>query len=245
MSLRGSVDRSQYGDAHYTDGSTTFLSENDFTTIGIRPRLAYELTPGLKPFVEATVDKRVYDNTFDVNDYRRSSRGFTVRGGAAFDVSRGIITGEVSGGFTQRDYDDPRLATIRGPVIDAALIWTATPLTTVTLRGSTTVNETTIAGVSGALTQTVSGTIAHALTRNVTLTGTVAYQTSDYKGADPSISTNGTINERYFTAGAKAEYHLTRSVVVKASYGFERLKSTVTGSDYTANVFLLGLRLQR
>ena len=47
------------------------------------------------------------------------------------------------------------------------------------------------------------------------------------------------------TGTVKAEYSLTRSVVVKASYAYERLKTTVQGSDYTANIFLLGLRLQR
>ena len=38
----------------------------------------------LSPFVEATVDKRVYDNTYDVNGYRRSSTGTTVRFGGSF-----------------------------------------------------------------------------------------------------------------------------------------------------------------
>lgn len=46
-------------------------------------------------------------------------------------------------------------------------------------------------------------------------------------------------------ATVKAEYSLTRTVVVKASYTYERLKTTVPGSDYTSNIFLLGLRLQR
>ena len=50
---------------------------------------------------------------------------------------------------------------------------------------------------------------------------------------------------RVINAGVKAEYSLTRTVVVKASYAFERLKTTVPGADYTANIFLLGLRLQR
>ena len=87
--------------------------------------------------------------------------------------------------------------------------------------------------------------MSHALLRNVTLTASAAYSLNNYDGADPSISPTGTIRERYLTAGVKAEYHLTRTVVVKASYNYERLKSTVAGSDYTANVFLLGLRLQR
>ena len=245
LSLRGSVDRSQYGDATYSDGTKQLLSENNFTTVGVTPRISYDLSPSFRPFVEATVDKRIYDKTFDVNDYRRSSRGVLVRGGAGFDISRGILAGEVSGGYVQRDYDDARLVPLRGPVLDASLIWTATPLTTVTLRGTTNVAETTIAGVSGALTRSISGEISHALLRNVTITGRAAFQTNDYKGVDFATSPTGTINERLFTAGVRAEYNLTRTVVVKASYNYERLKSTFNGSDYTANVFLLGLRLQR
>ena len=38
---------------------------------------------------------------------------------------------------------------------------------------------------------------------------------------------------------------LARSIVVRGSFTHERLKSSAPGSDYTANVFLLGLRLQR
>lgn len=242
--MRGTLDRSQYGDATFSDGTTQKLSLNDFTTFGLRPRIAYEVSPSLVPFVEGTVDQRKYDSTLDVNGFRRSSRGATVRGGTSFELTR-LVRGEVSGGFTQRDYDDPRLKTLRGPIVDAALIWTATPLTTVSLRGTTNVAETTIAGVSGALTRTISGEISHALLRNVTIAGTVAYTTNDYKGVDFSVAPSGQINEKLLAAGVRAEYHLTRTVVVRASYAHERLRSTVTGSDYTSNVYLVGLRLQR
>jgi hypothetical protein len=60
---------------------------------------------------------------------------------------------------------------------------------------------------------------------------------NQYQGVD--------ITENYYGAGLKAEYSLSRSIVVKGSYNYERLKSSVPGSDYTANVFMLGLRLQR
>ena len=53
------------------------------------------------------------------------------------------------------------------------------------------------------------------------------------------------LDEKYFNGTLKAEYNLTRTVAVRASYTFEKLKSTSVGSDYTANVFLLGLRFQR
>ena len=114
-----------------------------------------------------------------------------------------------------------------------------------TLRGTTNVMETTVAGVSGAVARTIGGEISHALLRNLTITGGGAFTATDYKGVDYTATPSGVINEKFYTAGVKAEYNLTRTVVIKASYKFERLKSTVAGSDYTANVFLLGLRLQR
>ncbi len=247
VSLRGTLDRAQTGDATFSDGSMQRLSYNDYTTLGVRPRLSYEIAPGLKPFVEATVDRRIYDKVFDVNGFRRNSTGLAARGGVNFEATR-TVTGEVSGGYVQRDYEDPRLINLRGPTVDASVIWTASPLTTVTLRGSTAANETTLANASGAIARKGTIEVSHALFRNVTLTGAASYQVSSYQGTNLQSSSQTTstgINERLLTATVKAEYALTRSVSVKASYGFERLKTTVPGADYTANVFLLGLRLQR
>jgi len=172
-----------------------------------------------------------------------------VRGGASFEVTRQLV-GEVSAGYGERHYEDPRLIPLRGPVIDGALIWTATPLTRVTLRGTTNLNETTIPGASGSISRKISGEISHALLRNVTITGAAGYQVTNYQGASyQAVGVGGTnvtgINEQLLTAGVKLEYSLTRTVVVKASYAFENLKTTVQGSNYTANIFLLGLRLQR
>jgi hypothetical protein len=75
------------------------------------------------------------------------------------------------------------------------------------------------------------------LLRNVTLTALGTFQDTQYRGV--------TLEEKYFNGILRAEYNLTRTVAVRASYTFEKLKSTSIGSDYTANVFLLGLRLRR
>ncbi len=50
--------------------------------------------------------------------------------------------------------------------------------------------------------------------------------------------------ENGYTAGVKLDYKITRSIVFRASYSHERLGSNTTGDDYTANVFLVGLRFQ-
>jgi len=247
LSMRGTIERAETGDATFSDGSTQRLHLNDYTTVGVRPRVAYEVSPLFKPFVEATIDKRAYDSATDVNGYQRNSHGYALRAGATFEID-GKLKGEASGGYVERDYQDPRLVRLRGPTFDAALIYTATPLTTVTLRGSTTTNETTVPNASGAITRKATVEISHDLLRNVRITGLASYQVTSYQGDNISSSFTGSstgLNERTLSATVKAEYSLTRTVVVKASYGYERLKTTVPGADYTSNVFLLGLRLQR
>ena len=247
LSLRGTIERAQTGDATFSDGSIQQLHLNDYTTVGVRPRVSYEVSPLFKPFVEATIDQRTYDHVSDVNGFQRNSHGYALRGGASFEID-GKLKGEVSGGYAEREYKDPRLVRLRGPTFDAALIYTATPLTTVTLRGSTTTNETTVPNASGAITRKAQVEIAHDLLRNLKIIGQASYQVTSYQGENIASSFTGSstgLNERTINAGIKAEYSLTRTVVVKASYAYERLKTTVTGADYTANIFLLGLRLQR
>ena len=51
VSLRGSFDRTLYGNAHYSDGSTLVLTGTDFNDYGATGRVAYEVSPSLKPFV--------------------------------------------------------------------------------------------------------------------------------------------------------------------------------------------------
>jgi hypothetical protein len=94
--------------------------------------------------------------------------------------------------------------------------------------------ETTIPFSSGALTQRASLEVQHDLRRNLSLTGLIGFQETDYKGV--------ALTEDTITAGVRAEYKLTRSVALRATFTHERLKSTAPGSDYSANTFLLGLR---
>jgi hypothetical protein len=72
----------------------------------------------------------------------------------------------------------------------------------------------------------------------LTVTATGTYQNDLYVG-QPSISDN------YYTAVLGAEYKLSRSVVLLGSYRYERMLSTLPNSNFAANVFLFGLRLQR
>lgn len=235
LTLRGSVDRYDYEDAKLISGATLSQQDRNQTQYGVRLRAGYELTPGFKPFVQGELDTRHFDQRVDSNGFERSSNGYTARVGSTFEISR-QLTGEVSVGYQDRAYEDPRLKNLRGLVGDAAILWTPTALTTVTLRGTSELGDTTIAGSSGTTARRATLEVAHALRRNLIVTGTAHFGRTLYEGQG--------LREDYWSLGAKVEYKLTRSVAVRASFTHERLNSTAQGSDYTANVAQVGLRLQ-
>ncbi|MCO5089434.1 outer membrane beta-barrel protein [Bosea sp. (in: a-proteobacteria)] len=235
LTLRGSVDRSDYEDARLSNGAMLSQKDRNMTQYGLRLRAAYEVTPGFKPFAEAEIDHRDFDEKADFYGYERSSNGLTGRVGSSFEISR-QLTGEVSGGYQNRKYDDSRLKNLRGFVGDAAVLWTPTPLTTVTLRGGAELGDTTIAGSSGTTVRRATLEVAHALRRNLTVTGFTNFTRTEYDGQG--------LREDYSNVGARLEYRLTRTFAVRASFTHERLNSTAQGSDYTANVSLVGLRVQ-
>jgi uncharacterized protein (PEP-CTERM system associated) len=192
-------------------------------------------SPGFKPFVEAGVDTRQFDRTVDSSGYRRSSSGLTGRAGASFELTR-LVTGEASVGWQTRRYDDSRLSELRGLIADVSLVWTPTELTTVTLRGSSELADTTIPGVNGATSRKAELKIAHALMRQLTLTGSAGWAETAYSGIS--------LKEDTLTLGAALDWKLSRTFAMRASFTHERLNSTAVGSDYTANVYMLGLRMQ-
>ncbi|MGP0058255.1 MAG: outer membrane beta-barrel protein [Beijerinckiaceae bacterium] len=236
VSLRGSFDRLSFGDATQSDGTTLRLSTEDYNDYGLTGRIGYELTPGVMPFVQVTGDMRRHDQYFDLYGFARDSDGLAAKIGTKFELTR-LLTGEIGVGYSERTYADPRLPKLAAPTLDGSLIYTATPLTKITLRTATDFSETTDVNTSGAVSRLVGLEVAHALMRDLTVKATGTYQNLNFIG-EP-------VNESIYTAGLGAEYNLTRSIVVRASFTHERLQSSVPGSDYTANVFLLGLRLQR
>lgn len=235
LTLRGSVDRSEYEDARLSSGSILSQQDRNQTQYGLRLRASYELTPGVRPFVQGEVDTRRFDEKVDSNGYERSSLGLTGRVGSTVEISR-QLTGEVSVGYQDRKYEDDRLKNLRGIVGDVAILWSPTPLTTVTLRGSSELGDTTIAGSSGTTVRRGTIEIAHALRRNLTVTGFANFTRTDYDGQG--------LREDFANIGARVEYKLTRTFSVRASFTHERLNSTSPNSDYTANIAQVGLRLQ-
>jgi hypothetical protein len=236
FSAKALIDRTTYRDSKLTDGSTSSNHDRDFNQYAGQLRASYEVSPGLKPFVGLDADKRVHDVVFDRNGTQRDSRAITPRVGTTFEFTR-QLTGEVSVGYITRRYQDPRLQELRGVVADASLVWAATGLTTATLTASSRAEESAVAGVSGALRRDAALQVDHAFRRWLIGTVKAGYGTDDYVGS--------VRQDTRTSLGAALAYKVNRELALKGEVRQEWMHSNVSGVDYAASIFMLGLKLQR
>lgn len=236
VSVKGDAERTVYQDSSLTDGTTSSNEDRNYNQFGGTVRGGYELTPGVTPFLEGGADTRHHDLAVDAFGYERDSKGVTGKAGTTFELSR-LLTGEVALGFTRRDYEDPRLESIKGLIGDASLVWTRSALTTVKLTAKSAVSETTLAGVSGVLNRDVGLEISHSLRR--WLVGSVKLGV----GFDSYV---GDVREdKRYSAGVGLTYKLNRTVQLKGEFRQDWLHSNVAGNDYTASTVMFGLRFQQ
>lgn len=236
LDLRGTFDRTQYGNATQSDGTIFPYSQYNYNDYGVVARASYELTPAIVPFTEVGFDSRVHDSPVDPSGYYRDSVGVVGRAGSTFEFAR-IFTGTLSAGYADRHYADARLPNLRGPTVDGSIAYAITPLTTVTLRANTTLSETTLPGASGAISRLVSLEVAHVFFRHFTLSGIATYQPNQYQGVAAT--------ETFTQFTLKGAYSISREVQFIASASRQDLTSTIPGYNFRDYIFLAGVRLQR
>jgi hypothetical protein len=242
LAVKGTAERTVYQDSELTDGTTASNKDRQYNLYGAAVRGSYELFPGVKPYVEVAGDTRIHDLATDVYGFQRDSKGLSGSVGSTLQLTR-VLTGEISVGYVQRKYDDPRFDDLTGLIGNASLIWTVDALNTVKFTASSTVGETTVPDVSGVLYRDALVQLDHSFRRWLIGTVKLGVGLDDYKNS-PSATFPEREDKRY-SAAAGLTYKLNRSLQLKGEVQQYWLRSNVAGNDYQATVFLLGLRAQR
>ncbi len=236
VTLKGTFDRSMYSDAQLTNGETGNFDWRAFDQYAGILRVAYEIDPGFKPFVEIDEDTRIHDSPVDIFGEDRNSVGSSAKVGGDFNVF-GSLTGEIAVGYMERDYQDPTLPNIGGATLDGSLIWQASALTTAKFTAATTIGESTLQGVSGEFSRDFNVEVDHALRSWLIASAQVGYGNDSYIGL-------GRDDNRYFVS-AGLTYKINREMQLKGTVRQDWLTSNATGAAYQATSALLTLRLQK
>jgi hypothetical protein len=162
VTLKTGVDRTQFQKSVFIDGETESNRDRDFDQYNSSLRTSYELSPGLRPFVEIAANKRVHPETVDRSGLDRDSAGYTAKMGASLNLA--TFTGDFAVGYLNQMYLAP-LPNVGGYLVEGSVLWTPTALTTAKLFASTTVAESPLFLTSGVLTRQVGIEVNHAFRR--------------------------------------------------------------------------------
>ncbi|MBV9556215.1 MAG: outer membrane beta-barrel protein [Pseudolabrys sp.] len=259
IGVKADAERTVYQSSQLTDGTTASNEDRNYNQYGGTLRAGYEISPGLKPYIEGGGDTRKHDLSTDFSGYQRNSNGYVAKIGATVELSR-LLTGEAAIGYTKRNYEDARLAPLSGVIGSASLLWTPTALTSVKFTASSTVGESTTPDVSGVLYRDVGIQLDHAFRRWLIGTVKAGLGFDTYTGgtvpltsgvtplcscvASTVTTTTPDRQDRRYSVGVGLTYKLNRMAQIKGEFRQDWLRSNVKGVDYTASIFLLGLRLQ-
>lgn len=234
--LRGGIAEEDFDDVRLVSGAIANNDDRDVTERELVGRLSYELRPGVDAFVEGSGNVHDFDSPFDDNGIRNGSSGYTVTGGISLELS-GKLNGEIGAGFARQTPDEQSLEDISGLILNAALEWLPSALTTVRFDAETQVAETTQIDSAGSLIRTAVVSVEHAFRQNMIAGMALGYELEEFSGSG--------VEDEEYTLGLSGEYRLNRAVALIANYQFTKSTSSEPNEDYVENEFRLGMRLRR
>ncbi len=236
LSLRGSIDRTQYDNAKLSGGGTFSQADRDVTQYGVSARVGYQTGFAYSPFVFGSYSHATHDLKFDRNGEQRDSDNYELRAGIEIDLGE-KFNGEISAGYLVQEFADPGIAALAGLSLNANLNWSPKRDTNVALIVGSNFGGSTTAGDSGAITYNGGLAITHRIRNDLEMTGGINLAHTDYQGLNRT--------DLAFTARTGLEYWVNRNWSLTGDLLYENLDSTAPGSSYEAASILLGVKIQR
>ncbi|MGH6951922.1 MAG: outer membrane beta-barrel protein [Vitreimonas sp.] len=222
--VRGDVDWIEYD----YEGAQDFRDNEESR---IRGRAEIDITPRLDLLLQASADEFEYTNQPNLD-----SEGQTYLVGVALDGD--LVTGEISAGYFERDYEDPNVDTFDGLAVAAAVEWYITRLTTITFTGRQDADDQIGASAQPFVTTELGLRVDHELLRNLILSLAGLAGERDYEDFDR--------NDEYTEFEFGADWLLNPHAVVRLRYEYDDVESDGTQArpEFDVNAVTLGLSLR-
>ena len=208
VSVGGAFEHRNYHDVRMVGGGTIDQDFRDSEIFVMGGRVAYRLKPGVRVFADGRYNWRRFNNLPGLNG---NSEGYDLLAGAEFNITS-MVHGEVGVGYLSQQYEAPGVGRATGLSYFADLIWTATPLITVTVGGRRKVDETALAISPGRLDASGYVKIDYELRRNIIVSPSINIVYEDYTGipredwvVEPGLRLDYLVN-RHFSVGARYVY---------------------------------------
>ena len=190
---------------------------------------------------------------------RQNFNDVSALAGLAYDAD-GVIGFRLLGGYEARSFSSAAYRRIQAPIVEAAVSWTPTGLTTITGTAARYIEDSAAEATVGFTETALKLTLDHEYLRNVVLSAHAAYYIDDYPNGPGG---SGAGSQDYLTGGIGVTWRLNRHVRLGADYTFSTRHSDsgtavpvsmvspasiiqtgeVFGGNYSENTIRLTLRL--
>ena len=238
--VSGRVRDLSYGSARDDAGDLVDFSFRDQTIYQATAGGEYAVSPNDLLIARATYDKREQDvrpgdPLFALAGFDQSSEGYRLEAGYGRQVSE-LLYLRVFVGYLEQNFDDDRVEDISGLSLNSDLFWNVTPLTSVRVAASRSIDEVVAPDLAGNLRTQVSGQVDHELKRNFIVSGRARY-------AD--ISPRGTgISSEEIEFNVSGRLLVNRLITVEGGYSHFQRNSSNANQSFDENVFFVGLRFR-
>ena len=232
----GFADRAIHEEVPLSGGGVADRAELDNTEFGVRARAGYATSAILRPFAEAAVGSRIFDQSQDDSGFARSSVWGEFRGGLVVDRGE-KLSGEMSLGYRREDLEDDALEDLNVLLANASILWSPRRLTDVRVDLTTDVSPTSTPGASASIIYAGTLTLVRSLTPRVRAETGIGLSYERRVGDD--------FRDVTFTGFAGASYAFNRTASLVARYEYQRTDRNEVDSDFDAHEVSVRLRLQR
>ena len=234
LRLMASAEYIDFDDVETNTGAILNEDDRDRLTWELEGRAGYDVSRNVQLYVSALTDHRIYDDQFDDDGVERDSNGFGVFGGIIVDLA-GTLSAEAYVGYRRQSFADASLVNVSGVAGGLNLIWAPTKLTTVTVTGERTVEETTLTGSTASLNTAFDLSVDHELRRNLVITLSAGYLNRHYEGiARDDDNWRGSIGMQYL---------ISRHFRLRGGYTYNSRRSNVIGTGYDTNSAYVNLHV--
>jgi len=233
--VEGQYRRTDYSGSFILEGSSFDADFRDFDTYSVRGRIAYGRNPAQGIYVEGSYNKRDYSTTGTDPSLPaqlqadRSSDGYSVRAGYTRQITD-LLQLDVSAGYLKQDYDSTDFSSVDGISFAANVFWAPTPLTTLQLGASRSIDGSSNPLFSGLLRTDFDIAVQHELLRNLVLSAQGRYSILEYDGVGS--------NDNEFSVTGSARYYVSPRWSLR--FRLEHFERTGT-YELTQNRVLLGI----
>ncbi len=234
--LRGAIRRNVNGTTKLVDNSWQDNSAMNNTGLEIGLRGSQELTPIVSAFVDASLNRNIYDNISSSLGATQSSTSYALRAGI-MGSWRDTISAQASVGYGLTQYDSATLDDVPGTLFDVALGYKNGNGLNLNASFSNNISAADPSfGASTKLDYTTSLNASYLINEWLTARANVGAGWAHYVGIDDI--------ERTISAGVGADYKFNRHTNLSADYSYGSLETTTLGKREN-HKFELGVTFSR